>query len=480
METLPNSKPKFVRKTDKTNLLKEDSKSYDNFIVVIFRALKLEVSTDRKIELIKEDYYKICSRDVIKNELFINRLKALGTDIQLSKPGLKSSFLATLKLLNKAQILDSSTFKELKQEFGFPDDPNSHTSQQNTYQDIVQAQKFINHLLARKVDPDHRKVKNEYVKQVLEELRKIEFSRLDPSTDLNVEFEHNGSYVNGFALLSSDYDVSIITLEPVDERKFLNFFYEEAREILEKKFGNTEIEISKLTNEFIRVPLVNIRLKKNDIRIDFCVNNQLGIHNSNLLKTYASFDTRCHTLGLLVKIWAKTHKVIGAQKKFLSSYALSLLVINFLQSMEQPILPNLQDLGQKSKEIRVTRTVRDKFQDFMVRIDFEEDPEKLEEIKQNMNANKMTSDVLLKKFFKFYSQVNKYENMTVSVKNGRLVPRKEEEMDLLISIEDPFDRHNPGSSLKKNSTQASTFIQKMKESYRLLRDNKIKEVFKPF
>ena len=43
------------------------------------------------------------------------------------------------------------------------------------------------------------------------------------------------------------------------------------------------------------------------ISIDLCINNILGVINSNLLKTYSLIDIRCKQLGKLVKIWAKKY-----------------------------------------------------------------------------------------------------------------------------------------------------------------------------
>jgi len=136
-------------------------------------------------------------------------------------------------------------------------------------------------------------------------------------------------------------------------------------------------------------------------------------------------------------------------------------------------------LSTNKKVIEVTRTIQGKLQVFKSRVDFEDDQGKLAEIKKQFSSNKMPVEELLRKFFKFYSQVGKFEGIKFSVRTGGHLPRPEGDMDYLYSIEDPFDRNNPGHSLRKNSTQAKTFISTMKESYRLLKESKFNEVFQP-
>lgn len=62
--------------------------------------------------------------------------------------------------------------------------------------------------------------------------------------------------------------------------------------------------------------------------MDICINNILGVINSQMLKVYCEIDPRCEQLGKLIKLWAKA-KQISSQSNF-SSYAMILLVIYFL------------------------------------------------------------------------------------------------------------------------------------------------------
>lgn len=71
--------------------------------------------------------------------------------------------------------------------------------------------------------------------------------------------------------------------------------------------------------------------------MDICINNILGVINSNMLKVYCEIDPRVEQLGKLVKLWAKA-KMVSSQSNY-SSYAMILMVIYFLQ--KKKILPSL-------------------------------------------------------------------------------------------------------------------------------------------
>jgi len=59
-------------------------------------------------------------------------------------------------------------------------------------------------------------------------------------------------------------------------------------------------------------------------------------------------------MGYFLKFWSKHWKLVGADNGYISSYALQLMVIAFLQGgLEKPVLPNLQQFNKEEhKEIR--------------------------------------------------------------------------------------------------------------------------------
>jgi len=93
------------------------------------------------------------------------------------------------------------------------------------------------------------------------------------------------------------------------------------------------------------VPLVKCTDIHSGTEVDFCMGNALGLRNSQLLDTYCRYDKRAAQLGRLVKDWAKSHELVGSADGCLNSYAYILLVVHYLQSVQPPVLPNLQKLA---------------------------------------------------------------------------------------------------------------------------------------
>lgn len=345
-------------------------------------------------------------------------------------------------------------------------------------ENAISAENFLLNLVKKKMNVKQREKKDRKVRKIIEEIYKIDFGKLD------IDFEQIGSCVNGYSLYNSDYDFSIITSEPVDERVLLTFFSGKANSVLNDIIGEGKFSIETKTQVNIRIPLVDIDIPRFDLNLSFSVNNKLGIYNSKLLKTYAKFDDRCRSLNILVKIWAKTHKIFSAKQGFLSSYAYHLMVINFLQTMDNPVLPSLQAISNQETSILICRKVNNqKTEKFTTRVDFESESKVLDKMKSEDFTNDLPVVELLEKFFKFCSQPIKLSRSKLSVKKGRRISRSidSEEMSYLVSIEDPFDlMHNPGRYLKANTAEAERFLNVAKKSYMLLRENRYQEVFLPF
>lgn len=73
----------------------------------------------------------------------------------------------------------------------------------------------------------------------------------------------------------------------------------------------------------------------------FCsLSRRLGVANSDLLRCYMSLDPRVPQLVFIVRAWARAKGLtIGKQ---LSNYALTLMVLYFLQMRTPPVIPSLQ------------------------------------------------------------------------------------------------------------------------------------------
>jgi len=80
------------------------------------------------------------------------------------------------------------------------------------------------------------------------------------------------------------------------------------------------------------------------------VNNSLAIENTRLIKLYTDIDERVRPLAMLIKYWAKSRVLNDAAGGgTLTSYTWILMVINFLQTRNPPILPSLQMLPHKQR-----------------------------------------------------------------------------------------------------------------------------------
>ncbi|TKR78258.1 hypothetical protein L596_019095 [Steinernema carpocapsae] len=93
-----------------------------------------------------------------------------------------------------------------------------------------------------------------------------------------------------------------------------------------------------------KVPIIKFRHVPTGIDGDISIYNCLGIQNSDLLKFYCDYDKRIAPLGVLIKMWAKTCSFNNPSQGSLSSYALVIMLLHYLQRTELPVLPNLQEL----------------------------------------------------------------------------------------------------------------------------------------
>ena len=67
--------------------------------------------------------------------------------------------------------------------------------------------------------------------------------------------------------------------------------------------------------------------------------------NTVLLRQYGKVDKRVPELVFAIKLMVKISKISGAFQGFLSSYALVLMVIHFLQQTTPPVVPCLQQVA---------------------------------------------------------------------------------------------------------------------------------------
>ncbi|KAK2441973.1 polynucleotide adenylyltransferase [Trifolium repens] len=93
-----------------------------------------------------------------------------------------------------------------------------------------------------------------------------------------------------------------------------------------------------------RVPILKFKSVRQGISCDVSINNLPGLMKSKFLLWINKIDGRFHDLVLVVKQWAKAHKINNSKTGSFNSFTLSLLVIFHLQTCAPAILPPLKDI----------------------------------------------------------------------------------------------------------------------------------------
>ena len=278
---------------------------------------------------------------------------------------------------------------------------------------------------------------------------------------LEVKFlQAYGSMMNNFLIDEGDIDISIVP-EKVSIEEFSVNLEDIKNEIINKKLGNCEnLQISP------RYSLLKVLDYQTLINIDITVHTMLPLYNTKLIRTYSLIDQRFHIMGIYIKYWVKKNHINGALDKYLSSYAILILIIHFLQSeIDIKVLPNLQKIENKINNYEYSHSGKE----LITNIYFEEDMEKINNNLKKINFDKENNDSigeLILKFFEFYSY--KYEHdYYISINNTEKKNCKGEHF--AFPMEDPFDiEHNPGKSMKLNTNQFDNFINCMKKEINII------------
>jgi len=178
-------------------------------------------------------------------------------------------------------------------------------------------------------------------------------------------------------------------------------------------------------------------------KCELVINLSKEVGSSRFISAYLSIDARFRTIAILVKYWAQQKKIGGPQTfKCLPSYALVLLVINYLQ--HKRVLPTICTTVEESGESEWSR-----------RDDYEINVNKYRELASKQHdfpAN------LLLGFFHYFGYEFDYQNNVVSVRTGSTLKKVDKKwtqcskkVQALFAIEDPLDSsNNLGRMVDKN------------------------------
>ncbi|CAK4034043.1 Poly(A) RNA polymerase cid13 [Lecanosticta acicola] len=226
---------------------------------------------------------------------------------------------------------------------------------------------------------------------------------------LNEEWPGNNIKVavfgsSGNLLSSTESDVDICITTPVK-----NLVSMHALAALLAKHGMEKV----VCRAAAKVPIVKCWDPELQLASDLNVNNPLALQNTRLIKTYVQIDDRVRPLAKIIKHWTK-QRVLNdaAYGATISSYTWICMIISFLQRRKPPILPSLQLMhGPRPPHPPDEQDVY-----------FEE---VLDKLKGYGDANKESLGELLFQFFRHYGYEFQYAKYVVSVREGKLLSRKE-------------------------------------------------------
>ncbi|XP_060804391.1 poly(A) RNA polymerase gld-2 homolog B [Amyelois transitella] len=265
----------------------------------------------------------------------------------------------------------------------------------------------------------------------------INIKRIFPRYSLYVV----GSTMSGFALDSSDMDLCLYVrpLDNVEPR---------AHALLHLNYILSYIRSFDPNAELIqaKVPILKFRDPRHGLQVDLNCNNVVGVKNTSLLNTFSRMDWRVRPLVALSKLWARAHRINDARARTLSSYALTLMVIHFLQCGTSPaILPRGAEVGECGEwaEWGCARA-----------------------------ANRASLGELFVQLLRYYAEFP-FERACASVRAGARLPlaecraRAEPHQWKLLSVEEPFDLSNTARSVYDPET-FSKIVTAFKDSHRRL------------
>ncbi|KAL2312315.1 Poly(A) RNA polymerase cid11 [Schizosaccharomyces pombe] len=223
-----------------------------------------------------------------------------------------------------------------------------------------------------------------------------------------------GSTENNLAIQQSDVDVCIIT----NGSKYLNSTCQLAQ--LLYSYGMKQI----VCVSRARVPIVKIWDPQFDIHCDLNINNDVAKINTKMLRLFVSIDPRVRPLGLIIKYWAKQRALCDAAGSgTITSYTISCMLVNFLQTRNPPILPAMLDL--------MSNDDNKMFVDDIVGF------------KEKATLNKTSLGRLLIDFFYYYGFSFNYLDSVVSVRSGTVLNKQEKgwamEVNNSLCVEEPFN-----------------------------------------
>ncbi|XP_067685867.1 speckle targeted PIP5K1A-regulated poly(A) polymerase-like [Haliotis asinina] len=201
-----------------------------------------------------------------------------------------------------------------------------------------------------------------------------------------------------------------------------------------------------------RCPLIKFTHEPSGIKCDLSINNKLALQNTRLLQLCSRIDERVGLLVYTVRYWSKVKEIAGNINSGprLSNYALTFLVVQYLQNLATPILPTISRLGELAGKKKVIIDGWD--------CSYLDEPEAF-----TSSSNMQSEEDLLKGFFDYYAKLD-FSTVVLQTRTGHILPVQQmleqpstESQTFKIgpvSIQDPFVLdHNIGGNVTEKIKQ---------------------------
>ena len=258
---------------------------------------------------------------------------------------------------------------------------------------------------------------------------------IDSDLDISIHLykEHPLAYNNYFKdyidpnEMNSSIDTSntnIITIEKKGDRirKILRPIHELITAKVSNEFKNFTINYY----DHATVPIIKLKDNITNLQSDISVCIKQSKLKTLITKKFVLIDWRVKPLVLSIKHWVKTRNICNTHRGCLNSFGYTLMIFQYLQMVEPPILPKL-DIDTKIFENNLIWAQPDKFVNFG-------------------NKNKMTLGQLFQGFFKFYYHKFNHKKHAISINDGKL--REKNKCNLkpgqnyILIVLDPIDTND--------------------------------------